>query len=155
MRESILLGKLKIKSGESSLLIVFLLTGILIFIFLPIVSSIFERSMVRLAVQEITDQIDLSTYQIYQHIDLNSLSRLDLEVDSEMLNSINNTLHLNHPQIASLLLLNISLIKGDITQMSFEIELVMNPTLYRTFYNLNKRHVYNYKVQLPIDGEKK
>jgi len=155
LREFILLEKLKTKSGESSLLIIFLLTGILIFVFLPIVSLIFERSMVRLAVQEITDQIDMSAYQIYQYIDVDSFSRLDLEVEPEMLDSINGTILLNHPQVASITLLNISLIKGEITQMSFEIELVMNPTLYRSFYNLNKCHVYDYKVQLPIDGEKK
>ncbi|MBI9013370.1 MAG: hypothetical protein JEZ08_14145 [Clostridiales bacterium] len=153
MKEFIILEKLKTRSGESSLMIILIFAAILIFVMLPITALIFERGLVKLAVQEITDQIDMTTFQIYQNIEMSSFSQLKLDTKSEIVEKMNKQLLIEHPQVEEIEIVDVTMIHSEFSMMSLEIEITMNPTLYRSFYNLNKSYSMMYSVLLPIDGE--
>lgn len=153
MKEFIILEKLRTRSGESSLMIIFIFTAILIFVVLPITALIFERGLVKLAVQEITDQIDMTTFQVYQNIEMPSFSQLKLKTKSEIVEKMNQQLLIEHPQVEEVEIVDVTIIQSQYKMMSLEIEITMNPTLYRSFYNLNKSYKMMYSVLLPIDGE--
>ncbi len=153
MKEFIILEKLRTRSGESSLMIILIFAAILIFVVLPITALIFERGLVKLAVQEITDQIDMTTFQIYQNIEMSSFSQLKLKTKSEIVEKMNKQLLIEHPQVEEIEIVDVTMIQSQYKMMSLEIEITMNPTLYRSFYNLNKSYNMMYSVLLPIDGE--
>lgn len=154
MKEYILLGRLKTKLGESSILIVLLVSGLITLVFLPIFSMVFEKSLVKLAMQDISDQLDINTYLIYQHVDLNAFSRQELKITSDLLDSLNDKIKLHHPQVEKISIIGVSLSDHDIQRMRLEVELIMKPTLYRSLYSFNRIHHSRYSVQLPIDGDK-
>lgn len=153
MKEFIILEKLRTRSGESSLMIILIFAALLIFVVLPITALIFERGLVKLAVQEITDQIDMTTFQIYQNIEMSSFSQLKLKTKSEIVEKMNKQLLIEHPQVEEIEIVNVTMIQSQYKMLSLEIEITMNPTLYRSFYNLNKSYNMMYSVLLPIDGE--
>lgn len=153
MKEFIILEKLRTRSGESGLMIILIFAALLIFVVLPITALIFERGLVKLAVQEITDQIDMTTFQIYQNIEMSSFSQLKLKTKSEIVEKMNKQLLIEHPQVEEIEIVNVTMIQSQYKMLSLEIEITMNPTLYRSFYNLNKSYNMMYSVLLPIDGE--
>ena len=153
MKEFTLLEKLKTNTGESSMMLILLFAASLIFIVLPVTALIFERGLVKLAVQEITDQVDMTTFQVYQNLELSSFSHLLLNTKSEILEKMNEQLLIQHPQVESIEIVDVTVIQSQSKMMTLEIRIIMNPTLYRSFYNLNQSYNMMYSVLLPIDGE--
>lgn len=145
-----MLEKLRTDRGESSLLIILVFTSFLLLILLPTFSLLFDRGLVKLAIQDITDQIDMSTFIVYNEIDLNALSRGDVELEDAILIQMNDALSFNHPQIHQV---KIDEISYDGERLILTVEMILNPTLYRSFYHLDKKYSYQYTVVLPIDGE--
>jgi len=153
MKEFTLLEKLKTNTGESSMMLILLFAASLIFVVLPVTALIFERGLVKLAVQEITDQVDMTTFQVYQNLELSSFSHLQLNTKSEILEKMNEQLLIQHPQVESIEIVDVTVIQSQSKMMTLEIRIIMNPTLYRSFYNLNQSYNMMYSVLLPIDGE--
>jgi len=153
MKEFTLLEKLKTNTGESSMMLILLFAASLIFVVLPVTALIFERGLVKLAVQEITDQVDMTTFQVYQNLELSSFSHLQLNTKSEILEKMNEQLLIQHPQVESIEIVDVTVIQSQFKMMTLEIKIIMNPTLYRSFYNLNQSYNMMYSVLLPIDGE--
>jgi len=153
MKEFTLLEKLKTNTGESSMMLILLFAASLIFVVLPVTALIFERGLVKLAVQEITDQVDMTTFQVYQNLELSSFSHLQLNTKSEILEKMNEQLLIQHPQVESIEIVDVTVIQSQFKMMTLKIRIIMNPTLYRSFYNLNQSYNMMYSVLLPIDGE--
>jgi len=153
MKEFTILEKLRTNTGESSMMIILLFAASLIFVVLPVTALIFERGLVKLAVQEITDQVDMTTFQVYQNLELSSFSQLQLNANSEILEKMNKQLLIQHPQVESIEIVDVTVMQSKFKRMTLEIRIIMNPTLYRSFYNLNQSYEMMYSVLLPIDGE--
>jgi len=153
MKEFTILEKLRTNTGESSMVLILLFAASLIFVVLPVTALIFERGLVKLAVQEITDQVDMTTFQVYQNLELSSFSQLQLNTKSEILEKMNKQLFIQHPQVESIEIVDVTVMQSKFKRMTLEIRIIMNPTLYRSFYNLNQSYDMMYSVLLPIDGE--
>lgn len=153
MKEFTILEKLRTNTGESSMILILLFAASLIFVVLPVTALIFERGLVKLAIQEITDQVDMTTFQVYQNLELSSFSQLQLNTKSEILEKMNKQLLIQHPQVESIEIVDVTVIQSQFKMMTLEIKIIMNPTLYRSFYNLNQSYNMMYSVLLPIDGE--
>lgn len=149
MKGHISLDKLKTKKGESSLLVIILMSGLIVLIVLPLVAIIFDKGLVRLAAQDITDQIDINTYLIYQTIDFKALSHQSLKEDGQLLNLFNEALNIRHPQVKEIEVTNV-LIENEGMYLSISIQLI--PTLYRYVYDLSNTYNFEYYVGLPLDG---
>lgn len=145
-----MLEKLRTKQGESSLLIVLVFAAIVIFILLPFFALILDKGLMKLATQEITDQIDLSTYRVFHALDLEALSSNDIQLKEEVVDLMNEVLIFNHPQIDNVL---IKEVKYQNDRMTLLLELKMVPTLYRTMYDLTTEYTFKYTMMLPIDGD--
>ena len=150
MKEHILLEELKTKRGESSILIILLAAAIIIFLILPLVALMFDKALVKIAIQTITDEIDLQTYQVYQYLDLEEFSRKDLALKGDMVLAVNQSLQLEHPQIKFIDVQSIHLNNQELI-MNFELKL--NPTLYREIYALENTYTFDYIMKMPINGE--
>jgi len=150
MKERILLEKLKTRNGESSILIVLLASAIIIFVFLPIFSLMFDKAIVKVAIQRITDEIDLQMYRVYQYLDLDALSKKKLVLKGNMVYAANQALILEHPQIKEIAIDTIQ-IKERYLIMKFE--LTLNPTLYREVYTLDNSYAFEYIMEMPLNGE--
>jgi len=153
MKEFTILEKLRTNTGESSMVLILLFAASLIFVVLPVTALIFERGLVKLAVQEITDQVDMTTFQVYQNLELSSFSQLQLNTKSEILEKMNKQLFIQHPQVESIEIVDVTVMQSKFKRMTLEIRIIMNPTLYISFYNLNQSYDMMYSVLLPIDGE--
>ncbi len=150
MKEHTLLEELKTRNGESSILIILLASAIIIFILLPIFSLMFDKAIVKLAVQRITDEIDLQMYRVYQYMDLEALSKKNLVLKGNMVYAVNQALILDHPQIKEIAIDTIQ-IKERCLIMKFK--LTLNPTLYREVYALDNSYAFEYIMKMPLNGE--
>ncbi len=150
MKEHILLEELKTKNGESSILIILLASAIIIFVLLPIFSLMFDKAIVKVAIQRITDEIDLQMYRVYQYLDLDALSKKKLVLKGNMVYAANQALILEHPQIKEIAIDTIQ-IKERYLIMKFE--LTLNPTLYREVYTLDNSYAFEYIMEMPLNGE--
>jgi len=103
--------------------------------------------------QDISDQLDINTYLLYQYIDVDAFSRQDLKMKSEFLEALNRDVNLNHPQVEEIEIVTVYLSDHEVKRLCLQVELVMKPTLYRSLYSFNRRHQSQYSVQLPIDGD--
>jgi len=149
MRERSLLGTLATKKGESSLLIIILMAGLIVLILLPMFAIIFDKGLARLAAQDITDQIDLNTYLVYQTIDFKALSHQSLNEKGQLKHLINGNLDFSHPQVKQA---KVSDVVINNTSLLLTINIQLIPTLYRHVYDLDKVYTYYYHVTLPLDG---
>lgn len=145
-----MLEKLRTKKGESSLLIILVFTSFVLLILLPVFAILFDRGLVKLAVQDITDQIDMSTFIVFNEINIEALSHGDIVFKNNILEKMNGELDFHHPQIHEVDINHIEY-KDDLLILTVEIGL--NPTLYRSVYQLDRKYTYQYSVMLPIDGE--
>lgn len=149
-----LLEQSQTKKGESSILIILIFAGIVTFIMLPLLAITFEKGLVRLATQEITDAIDVSAYSIFQEISFEALSEMTIKSTDKIVESMNDNLTVNHPQIESLIITEVNIVDADKSLMTIEFDMIMNPTLYRSMYQLDHVYKLNHSVLLPIDGER-
>lgn len=149
MKEPSLLGVLSTKKGQSSLLVIITFAGVIVLVLLPLFALVFDKGLVKLAAQEVTDQVDIQTYLIYQSVDFNALSHGSLKESGNLLELINDSLVINHPQVTSV---NVSDIRLDQNRLVLSIEILLTPTLYRYVYDLNKVYTCQYAVALPLDG---
>ncbi len=149
-----LLEQSRTNKGESSILIILIFAGIVTFIMLPLLAITFEKGLIRLATQEITDAIDVSAYSIYQEISLEALSEMTIKSTDKIVESMNDNLTISHPQIESLVITEVNIVDTDKPLMTIEFDMIMNPTLYRSMYQLDHVHKLKHSVLLPIDGER-
>lgn len=149
MKELTSSGRLKTKQGESSILIILLGSAVILLVIMPVTALIFDKALVKIAIQELTDEIDIQMYQVYQCLDIEQLSTCQLSVNGDMVSKVNKTLTLNHPQVKEIVVNDVRLEK-DMLVMTFEV--IMNPTLYRQVYVLNRRYSYEYRMRIPLNG---
>ncbi|MCH4887358.1 hypothetical protein EZV73_07235 [Acidaminobacter sp. JC074] len=131
-------------------MIILLAAAIIIFLILPLVALMFDKALVKLAIQTITDEIDLQMYQVYQYLDIEELSTKDLILKGDMVSALNQALVLEHPQVKFIDVQSIQL-ENRLLVMKFELKL--NPTLYREIYALDKTYKFDYFMKMPINGE--
>lgn len=136
------------KAGEASILIILLVSAIIVFIFLPITAVIIENKMVRIAIQEITDTIEISVFELYQTIDLDTFSQGEVVIKQDLKSAIEEKLTINHPQIEQLDIMAISHVKGVVT---FTFRIRMLPTLYRQVLHLKEDYTFGYSILIPLD----
>ena len=138
------------KKGSSTLLSIFLITGILIFILLPLSAILFEKIILSLLFESVEASIDINAYQIYQNLEIDDLSQGILKISDDTLIKIEILLLplMQNPQLEEFHLLSISqnndtiLIKGKIK---------LRTSLYRKMYGFQGDHEFNYYLELPMD----
>lgn len=141
MKEKYLLEKLLTKDGTSSIFMVILVTSCIVFLIMPIWALTFEHALLRIAYDDIADQLDLMAYQVILDINIKDLSHGHVEISSESYD-----LNICHPQIHDIKVLNIDF--NSVTSIAtFEIYIEYQSTLYNFFDN---KIVYH-EVYLPID----
>ena len=141
------------KKGSSTLLSIFLITGILIFIFLPMSAILFEKFMLSLLFESMEASIELNAYQIYQNLQINDLSQGIIKISDDALFKIEGLLLplMQNPQLEEFDLLSITqnndtlLIKG---------KMKLKTSLYRKMYGFQENHEFNYYLELPMDKKK-
>lgn len=154
MKDRIMLEKLQTRRGSASILVIMLFAGIVTFIMMPILAIVFDRAILRLAIQDITDQLDLSTYQIYQSLELEKLSQGDLSAKTSIVKDMNEQLSFEHPQINRIHIKDVLIGKNKHYVLTLILELNLQPTLYRHVFNLKSSYEMTYLMEVPIDGEK-
>ncbi len=153
MNDHFLLEKLQTRKGESNILIILLFAGIMVFVVMPVLAITFEKGLIRLATQEITDMIDLKAFGIYQEIDLEAFSDMTLEHKARILESMNENLNITHPQIELIVITGLFIEGKSKPVMTLEFDMIMKPTLYRSVYQLDLVYRLSHSVLLPIDGD--
>lgn len=138
------------KKGSSTLLCIFLITGILIFMFLPLSAILFEKILLSLLFESMEASIEINAYQIYQNLQLDDLSQGILEISDDALIKIEGLLLplMQNPQLEEFDLLSITQ-NNDIILIKGKIKL--KTSLYRKMYGFQGNHEFNYYLELPMD----
>lgn len=153
MKRHFTFGKLKTDRGESSLFVLLVVVGIIVFVILPITCFTFERMMINLLYQEIADTLDLNSYQVYQYLDIEELSHKKLLVDARCKDGMQQALdELSLPQILNVEILDMYLTKHESAQLTFQVRLKLAPTLYRSLLLLDDTMEMRYVMNIPLDG---
>ncbi len=146
MRENYLIEKSSIKGNAIALIIIF--SGFII-LFLTVFSSVFDKALSKVMIQEITDKIDQAGYEFYHHVNFTALSHKDVSIKDSMINSINHHMIKENPQIEEFKVVNIRILEDNILEL--EAYILLGPTLYREVFNIHHPYYFKYYLKLPVD----
>lgn len=145
--------KLSTKSGESGIGIILFVAMVIVFIILPIFTIVFEKSLLFVAYQDISDTLEMGTFKVFQKILIDDLSMGKVNFEDTFKEEINEYISscFVHPQIDYIEIKEIIVKKNEYYGLSFVVYMKLNPTLYRSFWNIDEEHEFTYNVVVPLD----
>ena len=117
---------------------------------MPLAAVTFEKLLVSLMYQDVQETLSLNSYEIYQNLEMDELSRGHLKLTPDIVEHLSEMLVdlYKHPQLKNIEVIEI--IQND-KEISLKISILLTPTLYRSIYDMKQSHEFIYKVELPMD----
>lgn len=153
MKENLQLKILLInKKGTSSIFSVLLLAGIIVFLILPIFAYVFDKSIVTIISQEITDEMELVTWKVLGSLSKSELSEIKVVLSDRLTMEINDRLDvLENKIVKEINLKKIQIEKKKYYTIKFSLELSLSPSLYRDLISVPQMYELTYLIELPIN----
>lgn len=153
MREHCMYEKFLIKKGESGIGVILVVSMIIIFMLLPIFTLSFEQALLRIAYQDISDTLELGVFEVFQKVSLKDLSVGAVVVKNSFKESLNDYLKssFEHPQIETIAVDQVRVQKRQHYEVTFNVQMSLKPTLYRSFWQIEDEHIFTYTIILPMD----
>lgn len=141
MKEKFLLEKLQTNSGHTSIWIILVTTALIVLLILPLWAYTFDHALLRIAYEEIIDQLDLLAYRIVKDLayDQYSQGQIHLSLETE-------TLEILHPQIEWVHMESVTF--NTETQI---VAYVIDLQYVSTLYDFKEEKRMHYQVHLPLD----
>lgn len=140
--------------GNSGIATIIFFAGLLIFVIIPIFSFVFDKSLVSITSQDIMDELELSSRDIYFNIVKEELSDKNILLSDDILKNINNRLNklIINPIIETIKVIEVNIINNEFILIEFIIKIELKPTLYRKSIIIPDSYDFIYRVEMPIDS---